>query len=528
MGLKNNSSSQSTNYFHRLSKAIEFAVSEWLLMFLLFIDACFTYLIAKFASYCQLQGPCVLCSRYDHIMAKDKTGIYWDSICNHHKSEISALVLSHVDGICENCLLSSATKTKIKSKCNDETFQLLVGKTGSSPLQNHDSSGSRICFCCNEQCVSRDHMNNLLPINPIHSHPSEFFVINGEHAKNEKNIHVDESLEACKSSHVGKKLFSRSSEFKYQKDDVNYCDELELQVSDIVPKVHLKSDSQFELSDIHNHSATVSIRDIDEVKCQNGENKEVISQFNEPISVDEVSSSTNAKNPADVLMETTNPPITTEVIKDTTITNGHQISNQLDLGDAYKLAICTKGRQLSGKHLDQKSFNNSSTRISEDLKILLSHRSNDSLVSPKLSFNSDELTGLQFLQSRISLERNESNISLDGSVVSEIEGECAVDRLRRQVEHDKKLMGILYKELEEERNASAVATNQAMAMITRLQEEKAALYTEALQSLRMMEEQAEFDNEALQKANDIIEEKDKQIQDLEELLGKASEEDVRE
>lgn len=215
------------------------------------------------------------------------------------------------------------------------------------------------------------------------------------------------------------------------------------------------------------------------------------------------------------------------MIKEPAATNGHLISNQLDLGDAYKLAISTKGRQLSGKLLDQKSFNNSSTRISEDLKILLSHRSNDSLISPKLSINSDELTGLQFLQSRISLERNESNISLDGSVVSEIEGEGVVDRLRRQVEHDKKLMGILYKELEEERNASAVATNQAMAMITRLQEEKAALYTEALQSLRMMEEQAEYDNEALQKANDIIEEKDKQIQHLEELLRKTSG-DVRE
>lgn len=228
------------------------------------------------------------------------------------------------------------------------------------------------------------------------------------------------------------------------------------------------------------------------------------------------------------------PPRTDELIKDpvtesepSATTNGHQVPNYLDLGDAYKLAISTKGRQLSGKFLDQKSFKDSSTRVSEDLKILMSHISNDNLISPKLSFNSDELTSMHFLQSRISLERNESNLSLDGSVVSEIEGENVVDRLRRQVEHYKKLMGVLYKELEEERNASAVATNQAMAMITRLQEEKAALYTEALQSLRMMEEQAEYDNEALQKANDVIEEKDKQIQELEELLRNTSE-DVRE
>ncbi|KAJ0589737.1 putative myosin-binding protein [Helianthus annuus] len=514
MGLKNNNSSslQSPNYFHRLSKALQFAVSEWLLMFLLFIDACFTYLIAKFASYCQLQGPCVLCSRYDHVLAKDKTGVYWDSFCNHHKSEISSLVItSHVNGIiCENCL--------VNNRFNDETFR----------LQNHDSLGSRICFCCNEQYGSRDHVKNLLPTNSLHSHASESLITNAEHAKNEKNIFVDESLESCISIHSEKNLTARSSEVEYPKDDdVNAGNVLELPVPDIVPdiitEVHLKADSHFEFSDIHNDSATVATRDIDEVKCQNDEIKEAISPINEPVSFDEVPSSNNAKIPADDFLETINPPITNEVIKDPATTNGHQISNQLDLGDAYKLAIGTKGRQLSGKLLDLKSFNNSSARIGEDLKILLSHRSNDSLISPKLSFNSDELTGLQLLQSRISLERNESNISLDGSIVSEIEGESVVDRLRRQVEHDKKLMGVLYQELEEERNASAVATNQAMAMITRLQEEKAALYTEALQSLRMMEEQAEYDNEALQKANDIIEEKDKQILELEELLRKTSE-----
>ncbi|KAF2325315.1 hypothetical protein GH714_026421 [Hevea brasiliensis] len=54
-----------------------------------------------------------------------------------------------------------------------------------------------------------------------------------------------------------------------------------------------------------------------------------------------------------------------------------------------------------------------------------------------------------------------------------------------------------------------------MAMITRLQEEKAALHMEALQYLRMMEEQAEHDVEALEKANDLLAEKEKDIQDLE-------------
>lgn len=47
--------------------------------------------------------------------------------------------------------------------------------------------------------------------------------------------------------------------------------------------------------------------------------------------------------------------------------------------------------------------------------------------------------------------------------------------------------------MEEERYASVVAANQAMLMITRLQEEKDALHMEALHYLTMIEEQADYD-----------------------------------
>lgn len=457
MSPKNNLSSQSPNFLHNLLKALEYAVCEWLLMFLLFIDACFTYLISKFASYSRLQRPCILCSRHDHVLAKNKTGVYWDSICDHHKSEISSVVLCNV----------------------------------------HDKR------------VSRDSAKNMLPA-----------ISNGGPTKNEKNIFVDESLESCGSCNVGKNHVARSSEIKYHNVNGNLDNG---SARAFVPEVHLKSDSHFEVRD----TATAATHDIEELKWRDDANKE-------NMSLDEVPLSDNVETPADTSFETTDQPKTDEAIKNPVMetepsatTNGHQVLNHLELGDAYKLAISSKARQLSGKYLDQKSFKESSTRVSEDIKNLLSHRSNDNIISPKVSFNSDEFMGMQFFQRKISLERNESNISIDGSVVSEIDGESVVDRLRRQVEHDKKLMGILYKELEEERNASAVATNQAMAMITRLQEEKSALYTEALQAIRMLEEQAEYDNEALQKANDLIEQKDKQIQDLEELLRNTSQ-DYRE
>ncbi|KAA8532547.1 hypothetical protein F0562_032637 [Nyssa sinensis] len=94
------------------------------------------------------------------------------------------------------------------------------------------------------------------------------------------------------------------------------------------------------------------------------------------------------------------------------------------------------------------------------------------------------------------LEKRESGTeeSLDGSVISEFE------------------------ELEEERSASAVAANQTMAMINRLQEERAAMQMEALHYQRMMEEQSEYDQETLQLLNELMVKREKEKQELEKEL----------
>ncbi|ONK76044.1 uncharacterized protein A4U43_C03F23290 [Asparagus officinalis] len=66
-------------------------------------------------------------------------------------------------------------------------------------------------------------------------------------------------------------------------------------------------------------------------------------------------------------------------------------------------------------------------------------------------FDASSSTILQNITKTLSIERNESGFeSFDGTIVSEIEGESSVDRLKRQVELDRKSMYLLYKELEEE------------------------------------------------------------------------------
>lgn len=112
------------------------------------------------------------------------------------------------------------------------------------------------------------------------------------------------------------------------------------------------------------------------------------------------------------------------------------------------------------------------------------------------------------LQVDFNVEPNDMNEG-DGDILT---------RLKRQVRLDRRSLMALYMELDEERSASAVAANNAMAMITRLQAEKAAVQMEALQYQRMMDEQAEYDQEALQVMKDMLFKREEDIKALESEL----------
>ncbi|KAK6804766.1 hypothetical protein RDI58_002550 [Solanum bulbocastanum] len=594
-----------------ITSALTSAFLEWLLLIFLFIDGGFAYLVTKFAQYCQLQVPCLLCSRLDHVLGKERAGFYWELICPNHKYRISSLVLCRnhnnlvdVHGMCESCLFSFATV----NKSNAETYRLLVGKLGAEPhLTDEDplleektksSSGVRKCYCCKEEFVTGGYAQKLFKITSLCADTVELdaplSVTNGQERGDAKEIENEASTS----------VFVPSPRLEYKKVKVISDSESEAAHSDsdsASPLIHARDYSIDYLSDrcLHPepqiftvtddfatekliHSASVPepslldpeidlmTRDFssiatsaavvglgsEEVSRQQPERKTDASVPSDLISFDEVNPLSNVKeNLVDLARETSAGETVYQVVEDcgevsrsksdeipkseTELDSkpepnesSSQTDDAFDLGDAYKLAVGNKGRQLSGKFLEQRSFKDS-TRMSEDLKVLLTQlsaaRGTDSILSemsPRVSVNGEEFRtfeasssiGMQILHQRISLERNESGLSLEGSTVSEIEGESVSDRLKRQVEYDRKLMAALYRELEEERNASSVAANQAMAMITRLQEEKAALHMEALQCLRMMEEQAEYDNEALQNSNDLLAQKEKEIQDFETKL----------
>ncbi|KAA8540892.1 hypothetical protein F0562_024970 [Nyssa sinensis] len=120
------------------------------------------------------------------------------------------------------------------------------------------------------------------------------------------------------------------------------------------------------------------------------------------------------------------------------------------------------------------------------------------------------------LSRRLQLEKSELSLDpIEANTTNEADGDSILHHLKRQVRLDRKSLIELYMELDEERSASAVAANNAMAMITRLQAEKAAVQMEALQYQRMMEEQAEYDEEALQVMKDLLTKREEEIKALE-------------
>lgn len=658
------SSAKQQRTYRGLATALASAVLEWLLISLLFANAIFSYLITKFARYCKLQTPCLLCSRLDHVFGNEKLGYYWDLICGNHKLEISSLVLCHahdklvdVHGMCENCLFSFATV----NKSNSETYRLLVGKLGEDSHSGFDQdplleghkigcSSTKHCSCCNEPWVLGGYTHRLNQTKSIGSEAAELDVplsgvvglnqddlkmrreepsVSAPHMRNyvldplsrvgytELNVTSDTESEVLYSDDDDKKALLHETDDS--KDDltaqgvhleppiITLADDSaseKLIISDSAPEAS-SSVSQIQLDSIEPHGSTsvaptVSImNDLEELNWQQADSKAESPAPTVLISLDDFPPSSNAvETTIEVSKESylrrtdeveqtpvvengkifdarTTPITSSEIVLETKPVStdaAQQLPYLLDLGDAYKIAVSNRGRQFSGVLVEQRMGKDSS-RISEDFKNLLSQLSatqgleqSTNEKSPRFSANSDELKtsdalnsiGMQMLhkrisleqnepglsldgsallkrnsiernesgssldgstlQKRISLERNESELSLDGSIVSEIEGESLVDRLKRQIDHDRKHVNALYKELEEERNASAIAVNQSMAMITKLQEEKATIQMEALQCLRLMEEQSEYDMEALQKANDLLADKEKEIQDLESEL----------
>jgi hypothetical protein len=101
--------------------------------------------------------------------------------------------------------------------------------------------------------------------------------------------------------------------------------------------------------------------------------------------------------------------------------------------------------------------------------------------------------------------------------LNELEGdkEKTIVSLKQKLAEEHAARAALYQELEEERNAAASAANEAMAMILRLQEEKASIEMEARQYQRIIDEKTAYDLEEMNILKEILLRREKEKHFLE-------------
>lgn len=506
------------------------AFFELLLIVLLFVAALLQCLARRLARRRGLPAPCLLCSRLDALLGDPKPAPFGEMLCEGHGAEVSSLAfcpshrrLADARDMCDGCL---------------------VPFVGALRLRGEDPG--RRCACCAAPFRSRPPARALMlgqkPVDAV--------------AKAVAFCPVVVDRNSDRSSHVG-----------YGELKITPCSESEVPLSDnnddnagalaraagslkdeLAPTTAFPKNnvSQATADDVVSEKPAQPPALVPEASVATAERKLKLVASSSSVGIVQGLEETNWSQIEAKPIPCAASEITSEqTLPEGLSINSHALEVDVANGEATKVSgptdINSKMSQITSEKLNpgiRASLPSSasidliagreSSRVAEDLKVRLSQISssrwsefpwNDMSSSPRINGQGDEprLSDASSSTGILNyMKRYESGLdSLDGNLIGEVEGESALDRLKRQIEMDRKSMIILYKELEEERNASAIAANQAMAMINRLQEEKASMHMEALQYLRMMEEQSEYDEEELQKLNDLLADRDKEIQDLE-------------
>ncbi|KZV21136.1 hypothetical protein F511_13202 [Dorcoceras hygrometricum] len=508
---------KSSGLFYSLS----YAACEWLLILLLFLNASLTYLAEKFAQYCELNSPCLLCSRLDCVLGKAKSGGYWNRLCKNHREEISYLVscsvhrnLADRHGMCEGCAIGVDPCSPIgyaglkRSSDSEMVAPHYEDDDGRDPYCRKYGSKSEV-----DSCVSRGRTETLVNNLALDKWSHQGFVVMPSVLDHPNMVDSNVSMNVISSSlDAFKECGLRNLDWAESYLEPSSCLRADMMTidCDLIKDVGVAETSKSNASLPGMPALPFVAGPLPLYDVFSSENMVSIPQ--KSINVFETSE-----------MEHTFATKHTEAAIGVLFDN--VCSSYLDdtyLGDPLTLSHSIKNKSISGQSVVGPIFLHDSVNIQEDVNSL----EQISVARIGLSINSNgQNTDYQHGESR---ENNEcrfysvSNFS-DFESSDEIsfygaEGESAIDRLKIQVEKYRRCLNFLFRELEEERNAAAVAANQAMAMITRLQEQKAASHMEALQCLRILEEQGEYVMEELERANDLLAEKEEELQALKTVL----------
>ncbi|KAI5061087.1 hypothetical protein GOP47_0023592 [Adiantum capillus-veneris] len=176
--------------------------------------------------------------------------------------------------------------------------------------------------------------------------------------------------------------------------------------------------------------------------------------------------------------------------------------------DANKVSLATDGCSLQDDNTTELEIKGTPNITLEDLFEIVA---GDAAGPPDLGFESLEVKG-KSTNGAVNTKNKESVFDVLSQMAQQGKEEVQVDKdqedgmdvLREVLLAERKMLATLETELENERNAAAIATSEAMAMISRLQEEKSAMQLEVAQLQRMAEEKAEYDEQAMALLKEIL------------------------
>ncbi|XP_055801042.1 myosin-binding protein 2 [Solanum dulcamara] len=560
---------------NKITMILIYAILEWTLISLLLLNSFFSYMIIKFAEYFGLKPPCPLCSRIDHLFEHEKKTktLSKDLLCEAHAIEISQLgfcsnhqKLVEFQDMCEDCfedsrfeLIQNGEVSLLKCSCCGVKLErkfptnncilikpciddLGYTQKGDLVIESADDDlvkersdfdeektdlddyvvlervmkdqGVQVCVIEDSSYeFSSQHLDffiecsgqKLVPIELIDSTTEEDHCKNHETNENcEKNDHgeVELVVENDKIEEEPEFAVLDSMEMEEDENGFSFCVEECHSVKD--------SDEQFDISTQLHQIVAESVRE--EKDSDVPPVSEEVSQMPQ---IDEIEAEVSIGNEIPDMNLSDEIPCEgslnscTHEEHSTSSAHFHEIDQHGPKKDHDKLVEL----KLLSLEFDEHVMNNQSS-ISSKL---------DEIEEEKVPETPTSIDSFYQLHKKLLLleKKDFGTESLDGSVVSELEGGdtvSSIEHLKSALKAERKALHALYTELEEERSASAVAANQTMAMINKLQEEKSAMQMEALQYQRMMEEQSEYDQEALQLLNELMVKREKEKQELEKEL----------
>ncbi|KAE8720723.1 Cysteine-rich receptor-like protein kinase 10 [Hibiscus syriacus] len=552
---------------NRIGFILVYVLLEWILIVLLLLNSVFSYLIIKFADYFGLKRPCLWCSRLNHVFEPSKyKNSCRDLVCDDHANQISKLVfcsnhrrLSESRDMCGDCLSSSSPEVMeygdenfkcsycdvvLEKKWNLPYFMIkpswevldnpqegnFIAESGEKVDKGNASDGIRSGFVADDQ---EDEQR-------IEENKGVGIISDGDEGR---GMEKDE-FSCFISSFDCNQVAADGDDVAIEKDQESVEGDLILSMENqglMEPPEILAKHLEFYIEGDDCHLIPVELMNSDadfrEEDQGVSDNEDVIFDFDSlspaPVELAMENSCSPAEEVTPLSTNETENENETSIAELAVVESMESNEEEDDDDDVQANAATTEGEI----NVDTNQGSNDAEEEPTQFKTAPVETS-DQAMKNHLSLSSDlyeieedkvpdmptSIESFHLLHKKLLLlDRRDSGTedSIDGSVFGDIEGAdgvLTVEKLKSALKTERKALNALYTELEEERSASAVATSQTMAMITRIQEEKAAMQMEALQYQRMMEEQSEYDQEALQLLNELMVKREKEKAELEKEL----------